>query len=119
QFKNYSTSNQSLVCANETDRFSVNNPKAELKHPIGLLSVPELSLAGYGSSHYFNNRQYVWLGSPYYFSYSYAYAMEVFALGFDGSIVVSSRGVRPSVSIKPGTSYSSGDGSYTLPFVID
>ncbi|MDY4544641.1 MAG: hypothetical protein SPE00_04945 [Bacilli bacterium] len=119
QFKNYSTSNQSLVCANETDRFSVNNPKAELKHPIGLLSVPELSLAGYRSSHYFNNGQYVWLASPYYFSYSYAYVGEVGASGWDGDSVRGSGGVRPSVSIKPGTSYSSGDGSYTLPFVIE
>ena len=119
QFKNYSTSNQSLVCANETDRFSVNNPKAELKHPIGLLSVPELSLAGYRSSHYFNNGQYVWLASPYYFSDFGAYVGEVGASGWDGDSVRGSGGVRPSVSIKPGTSYSSGDGSYTSPFVIE
>ena len=119
QFKNYSTSNQSLVCANETDRFSVNNPKAQLKYPIGLLSVPELSLAGYGSSHYFNNGQYVWLGSPYGFVYDYASAGGVGTSGFDYINVSYSGSVRPSVSIKPGTSFSSGDGSYTSPFVIE
>ena len=118
QFKNYSTSNKSLVCANETDRFSVNNPKAELKHPIGLLSVPELSLVGYGSSHYFNNGQYVWLASPYFFSNS-AYVREVNTPGWNDDGVNYSGGVRPSVSIKPGTSFSTGDGSYTSPFVIE
>ena len=119
QFKNYDKSNQSLVCANETDRFSVNNPKAELKHPIGLLSVPELSLAGYGSSHYFNNGHYVWLASPGRFNDYGAYVREVGTSGWYGNVVSSSWGVRPSVSIKPGTSFSSGDGSYTSPFVIE
>ena len=119
QFKDYSTSNQSLVCANETDRFSMSNAKAKLKHPIGLLSMPELSLAGYGSSHYFNNGQYVWLASPSYFNYYYALVRGVSASGWDSGSVYYSRGVRPSVSIKPGTSFSSGDGSYTSPFVIE
>ena len=119
QFKNYNSSNQSLVCANETDSFSMSNPKAKLDYPIGLLSVPELSLAGYGSSHYFNNGQNVWLGSPYYFYDYRADAREVIASGFGNNYVDGSRGVRPSVSIKPGTSYSSGDGSYTSPFLID
>ena len=118
-FKNYSTSNQSLVCVNETDRFSMSNPKAKLKHPIGLLSVPELSLAGYGSSHYFNNGQSGWLGSPSAFNYSDAYVGEVLTSGWSNYYVYSSRGVRPSVSIQPGTSFSSGDGSYTSPFVIE
>ena len=117
-FKNHITSNQSLVCVNETDRFSMSNPKAKLKHPIGLLSVPELSLAGYVSSHYFNNGQYVWLASPNDFDHL-ATVREVYASGWRIDFVVNSGGVRPSVSIKPGTSFSSGDGSYTSPFVIE
>ena len=119
QFKNYSTSNQSLVCANETDRFSVNNTKAQLKHPIGLLSAPELSLAGYGRSHYFNNGQYVWLAFPYDFDAFYANVGAVSTSEWSYGYVGGSGGVRPSVSIKPGTSFSSGDGSYTSPFVIE
>ena len=119
QFKNYSTSNQSLVCANETDSFSMSNVKAKLKHPIGLLSSPEMRLASYGSSHYFNNGQYVWLASPYDFYCDYAFFGGVSSSEWDGGIVGNSRGVRPSVSIKPGTSFSSGDGSYTSPFVIE
>ena len=117
QFKNYSA-NQSLVCENETDRFSMSNSKAKLKHPIGLLSVPELSLAGYGSSHYFNNGQWVWLGSPFYFNYDYARAKVVAASGLDNSNVNYPVGVRPSVSLKPNTYFSFGDGSFTNPFVI-
>ena len=118
-FKNYSTSNQSLVCANETDRFSVNNSKAQLKYPIGLLSVPELSLASYGSSHYFNNGQYVWLASPSAFGYSVAGVRAVDSGSWHSNLVDYSWGARPAVSFQPGTSFSSGDGSYTSPFVID
>ena len=122
QFKNYNTSNQSLVCANETDRFSMSNVKAKLKHPIGLLSAPELSLSGYSNAngHYFNNGQFVWLVSPSnFFDYYSANVWVAYSEGFSNYYVYYSRGVRPSVSIKPGTSISLGDGSYTSPFVID
>ena len=117
-FKNFN-SVTSLVCANETDRFSMSNAKARLEHPIGLLSAPELSLAGYGSSHYFNNGQYVWLGSPNYFITYNARVRGVGTSGLDDNVVNDAGGVRPSVSIQPGTEYVSGDGSYTSPFVID
>ena len=119
QFKNYNTSNKSLVCANETDRFSMSNAKAKLKHPIGLLSVPELSLSGYGNSHYFNNRQFVWLASPDVFSNVAIVGSVVASDGAKLGSSSASAGVRPSVSIKPGTSFSSGNGSYTAPFVIE
>ena len=119
-FKNFSTSNQSLVCANETDSFSMSNHKARLEHPIGLLSSPELRLAGYGSgNHYFNNGQHVWLGSPVDFSEYGAYVIAVYASGWDSSYVNNACGVRPSVSLKPGTEFKSGDGSFTSPFVIE
>ena len=117
QFKNYNA-NQSLVCANETDQFSMSNPKAKLKYPIGLLSLPELSLSGYGSSHYYNNGQYVWLASPVYFYDYYAYVGMAYSDGLSVGYVYYSGGVRPSVSLKPKTYFSSGDGSFTNPFVI-
>ena len=119
KFKNNSSSNKSLECINETDRFSVNNPKAQLKYPIGLLTVPELSLAGYGSSHYFNNGQYVWLGSPFSFSINFAFVRVVNSGGWSSYNVNTARGVRPSISLKTGITYTSGDGSYTKPFVIE
>ena len=119
QFKNYNISNQSLVCTKETDSFSMSNPKAKLSYPIGLLSMPELSLAGYGSSHYFNNGQQVWLASPKFFS---NYNGDIFRIVSSGKIADfygnGSAGVRPSVSLKPKTYFSSGNGSFTNPFVI-
>ena len=120
QFKNSNKSNQSLVCANETDRFSKNNLKAQLRYPIGLLSVPELSLSGYSNAedHYFNNGEWVWLASPSSFDYDYASVRGVSPSGWNGFGVGNSRGVRPSVSLKPKTYFSSGDGSFTNPFVI-
>ena len=121
QFKNSSTSNKSLVCENKKDRFTVStsNGNGKLTYPIGLLTVPELSLAGYGSSHYFNNGQKVWLGSPNYFDSRNASVREVDSGGWNYNLVDNTMGVRPSVSIKPGTTISSGDGSYTKPFVIN
>ena len=97
----------------------MSNPKAKLKYPIGLLSVPELSLAGYGSSHYFNNGQYVWLVSPVGFGNGYAGVWVASLGGFTNYIVTNSGGVRPSVSLKPNTEFKSGDGSFTSPFVIE
>ena len=117
-FKNSST-NYSLVCANETDRFSVNNPKAKLKYPIGLLTVPEISLIGYGIDHYFNSGQSVWLGSPYDFISTGASVAEVYAYGWYADNVYSELGVRPSISLKQGTEITKGDGSYTSPFVVE
>ena len=119
-FKSFDdTSNPSLACTNETDRFSMSNPKAKLSYPIGLLSVPELSLAGYGSSDYINNGQGVWTGSPSNLGNGYAGVSTLTSLGnISGNKADSSRGVRPSVSLKPNTYFSSGDGSFTNPFVI-
>ena len=118
QFKSGITSNQSLVCANETDRFSMSNAKAKLKYPIGLLSAPELSLAEYGSSHYFNSGEWGWLGSPDNFYLNSTDAMHVDDSKLSGYTLTISEGVRPSVSLKPKTYFSSGNGSFTNPFVI-
>ena len=119
KFKNYDENIKNLACANKTDRFSVNNAKAHLKYPIGLLTAPELWLANYGSSHYFNSGQYVWLGSPgVYGGYSSSF-WGVSSSGWTGDSVSKTRGVRPSISLKTGTAISSGDGTYTSPFVIE
>ena len=115
----YSMDNQSLICANETDKFSMSNSKARLNHPIGLLSYTEVILANYRSSHYFNNGESVWLGSPGTFRSDYGLVSKAGASGLLFSSLHAPSNVRPSISIKPGTSYSSGDGSYTSPFVID
>ena len=121
QFKNYSIpTTPSLKCTNENDKFTVDssNGNGALTYPVGLLTVPEAKLANYGSTNYLNNGQYFWLGSPNGFGNNAGVRMAR-SEGFTGNSVRDSRGVRPAVSLKPGTNITSGDGSYTLPFLID
>ena len=121
-FKNHNT-NYSLACENKNDRFTVSTSKGngKLTYPVGLLTLPELSLAGYSNpnGHYFNSGQEVWLGSPSSFDGNVAVVREVHSGGWLYYFVGITGGVRPSVSIKPGTTISSGNGSYTSPFVIE
>ncbi len=120
-FKNSST-NYSLACTNETDRFSVSNSKAKLTYPVGLLSAPEGWLAYRGASYstyYLKTGSDYWLASPDHY-YIGAYGMFVGPSGGKGySSVGSAWGARPAVSLKPGTVYASGVGSYTNPFVVE
>ena len=114
-------STPSLKCTNENDKFTVDssNGNGALTYPVGLLTVPEAKLANYSSSNYLNNGQYVWLASPDYFYSLSAIVGMAYSAGLTYGSVNNSWGVRPSVSLKPGTSISSGDGSYTSPFVIE
>ncbi len=121
-FKNYNT-NYSLACTNETDKFSVSNSKAKLTYPVGLLSAPEVWLAYRNASsrtYYLNTGSWYWLASPDRFS---AYNVNGRRVSTAGSMysgdVNNAGGVRPAVSLKPGTVYASGDGSYTNPFVVE
>ena len=121
-FKNSST-NYSLACTNETDRFSMSNSKAKLTYPVGLLSAPEVWLAYRNASlstYYLKTGNWFWLASPNYFDFGSTYSRFVDNSGRVLSTnVISTLGVRPVVSLKPGTGYTSGDGSYTNPFVVE
>ena len=121
-FKNYNT-NYSLACTNETDRFSMSNSKAKLDYPVGLLSAPEVWLAYRNASYstyYLKTGNWYWLASPYNFYSTNAYGWGVNATGgMSSSSVNNAGGVRPAISLKPGTGYTSGDGSYTNPFVVE
>ena len=122
RFKNYNT-NYNLACTNETDRFSVSNNKAKLTYPIGLLSAPEVWLAYKNadySTYYLNSSKYYWLISPR--SYEY-YPINIY-VDYTGTLSYGEAhnyggGVRPVVSLKPGTEYTTGDGSYALPFIVE
>ncbi|MGN1379053.1 MAG: hypothetical protein ACI4XR_01475 [Bacilli bacterium] len=120
QFKNL---NYSLVCANETDQFRVGNAKAPLKYPVGLLTAPEVSLAyedANCSTYYLNTGEYYWLGTPNSFDDNIAHGDIVLNSGVDHRDFVNfPYGVRLSVSLKPGTVFVSGDGSYTSPYLIE
>ena len=116
-FKNQFTSNPSLVCTNETDSFSMSNPKAELSYPIGLLSISEVRLAYNEVIYYLNNQDTFWVNSPDHLEID-AQVRGVSSNNFIISGASFPWGVRPSVSLKPKTYFSSGDGSYTNPFVV-
>ena len=125
-FKNYNT-NYSLACTNETDRFSVSNNKAKLTYPVGLLSESEVALAMRNTSYstcYLKSSNWYWLASPYNFRYSFGnFYVRSMAVSSSGDLnyngVTYAEGVRPAISLKPGTEYTSGDGSYTNPYVIE
>ena len=119
QFKRYDTHNPSLACANETDRFSLSNPKAKLSYPIGLLSISEVYLAYNEVIYYLNNQDAFWVNSPNYFYKGDAQVKGVSNNYFFSSGASYPWGVRPSVSLKSGTEFKSGDGSFTSPFVIE
>ena len=117
-FKNYNT-NYSLACTNETDRFSMSNSKARLNYPVGLLSAPEVRLAyrnANSSTNYLYTGNFYWLSSPNYDNYLESIYMEGSYGAYYVTYVI---GVRPVISLKPGTGYTSGDGSYTNPFVVE
>ena len=125
-FKN-AKSNYSLACTNETDRFSMSNSKAKLTYPIGLLSAPEVWLAYRNASlstYYLRSRNDYWIITPKNWFYESLYitsAMNFYVRAsgaLQGYSVSFSKGVKPVISLKPGTEYTSGDGSYTNPFVV-
>ncbi len=121
-FENFNT-NYSLACTNETDRFSMSNSKAKLTYPVGLLSAPEVGLAYRGASSstfYLNTGNNYWLASPNSFDASLAYGSVVANYGSQSRSSIGSKyGVLPAISLKPGTGYTVGDGSYTKPFVVE
>ena len=107
----------SLKCENKNDRFTVEstNGNGALIYPVGLLTQSEMILANFGSSSYLNNKQNILLITPALFNISDTY-VGCSSSGF--CTVKRSFSVRPVISLKPGTYFSSGDGSFTNPFVI-
>ena len=65
--------------------------------------------------------QYYWIASPSNFFYYFASGRFVdssgYLYGYDR--VNYAYGVRPAISLKPGTEYKDGDGSMNNPYVVD
>ena len=119
QFNNYAVKT-SLYCKNETDRFSQKNSKAKLTYPIGLLTVPEANIARNNSkTNYLNNDTYYWLSTPFYYGENGAIGWSFVSGGWGSYSISTKYGVRPVVSIRPEIGISSGDGSYTSPYIIE
>ena len=115
KFKN-ATLNSDLSCTNVTDKFSVANNKAKLTYPVALLTAPETYLLKNN-----NLRKVVqgyWLMSPYEFGNYVAVIRQIISTGQYTSASYLTGRIRPTVSLKPGIEYVSGNGSKANPYVV-
>ena len=112
-----------LTCSNETDRFSMNNNRARLDYPVGLLTSDEGLSIGAGSmftTHFLKTGYYQYLLTPDQMSNSGA-RNEVLT---DSGSLASNYGknayfVRPVISLKSDIEYENGGtGTSTNPYII-
>ena len=125
--RNRQTYKPSVTCPNKNDAFTVNDTtkgNGALNHPVALLTADELTMAGSGNPGY-SNKSYLytnqiwWSLSPSYFYSNYAREFSLNSSGnLSGYNVNHSYGVRPAVSLAPGTSFASGDGSSDTPYKV-
>ena len=118
--------NPSVKCTSKNDSFTVGTKgNGKLTYPVGLLTGEEATLAGHGLPGYSENSylttgSWYWLSSPYDFNGN---DTSVSFVGSDGGLygvdVGGAGGVRPSISLKPGTTPSGGDGTVNNPYLID
>ena len=117
QFKEYNVTSD-LSCTNTTDQFSISNNNAKLTYKVGLMSSPEMNILNNSNAR--KTGQVYWLASPNYFNDSSARGRYVYTGGNMGYYYVNDvYGVRPAVSLTPGTRYSDGDGSMANPYIVE
>ena len=116
----------SLVCVNKNDRFTVSNGNGNraLDYPVALLTLDELVLAGglagtQNTSFYLNGGSYYWFLSPDSFDERGAREFTMGSGDIRGSDVSNTGGLRPVVSLKPGTPVVKGTGTVNNPYVIE
>ena len=118
--KNHDTYNhyKDLSCTNITDKFSMSNTKAQLIYPIGLLTAPEISLLN--NTKISATGQSYFLISPNRVSDNTSFISDVSPSGnVSAPDTDDTYGVRPVVSLTPGTEYTSGNGSMSDPYVVE
>ncbi len=119
-----------VECSNESrDGFTVSTSSGgngRLTYPVGLLTADEVMLTGGNggydgnSNYYLYTGQNYWLMSPSNFNQYNAIGFYVTSIGtLNRYFGYLSYGVRPSIVLAKGTRYSSGDGSFTNPYVIE
>ena len=121
RFKNHpdNSNNQSLECANITDKFSTSNIYAKLNYPIGLIDASEVKLLGIPSI--LQNDYYYWTMAPLQFIFSQAYVGYVSNSGYvinNMNLVTAGEGLRPTISLNPETKYRAGNGSMEEPYYV-
>ncbi len=125
--RNVITKKPSVICPNDNDKFTVSpeNGNGVLTYPVALLTADEMTLAGHGTSGY-SSYSYLktdrdnWSLSPNSFNDFYA---SVFYTRTVGNLTQNRPnnfyGVRPAVSLAPGTIITSGDGTSENPFTVE
>ena len=128
--------NPSITCPREIDKFTVSESigNGELKYPVGLLTEDEVRLAGGGAFTKDNDNYYLWNGeqgdsssgaswwtvTPYEFNTEYS---RIYVVRDDGKLVANattnSSGIRPVISLKPGTRTDGGSGTKDDPYLIE
>ena len=133
----YTNQTPSYDCAATEDKFTVDTStgNGKLTHPIALMTADEVSFAGglYGNSapawYYYNSAKgsstgstLWWLLSPNGWYGSSASVFIVFGSSLPGYLsnsgVNDTYGVRPAISLKSCTLYSTGNGSASDPYTI-
>ena len=133
----YTNKTPTYDCAATEDKFTVDSStgNGKLTYPIALMTADEVSFAGglYGDNaktwYYYNSAKgsstgstWWWLLSPNYWNGSYAFVFNVSGSDdpgyLDSGRVNGPYGVRPAVSLKSCTLYSTGNGSASDPYTI-
>ena len=112
--KNY---NNSIYCINETDMFSINNPKAKLKYSVALPTVYELNILNninVNSVAYKNGN--ILTMSPYGLAPSSLISVKYSSAS--SSTTHNNQMVRPVISLKSNVEYESGTGTKEDPYII-
>ena len=122
------------VCPNKGDRYTVTDTtkgNGALTYPVGLITADEAELGGMGwydhSGNTYNKTSYLytgksfWLLSPGWYNNYGARVFQISSSGdvYDSYTVDHSLGVRPSVSLRFGTTFSSGDGEMNTPYIVE
>ena len=123
----YTNKTPTLKCQNTRDKFttSTSNGNGALTYPVGLITADEMAYAGgvvYLSNSSFYLESGFWTLSPaiYYGGY-----ISNFLVINAGSICFPDKGddaytgIRPVLSLKQGTTISSGSGTATDPFIVN
>ena len=122
--RTYTTHSPIVTCPSVNDSFTTSNSNGngKLTNPIGLLTRDEVNMAGAtgssNSSYYLYTNQNYWLGSPHYFDNSSAVEIQVISTGLLSiDCVIFPSGVRPSISLKSGLTWT-GEGTSSVPYQV-
>ena len=122
-----------MICENKSDRFTVDdtiNGNGALTYPVGLLTLDEAAFAGFvwhqleqpNTDTYLYNGKVWWTMSPTMLSAGNVY-VGIVASSLDNVhtayITGDTGGVRPSISLKHTTTYTSGDGTQDNPYIVN